>query len=169
MKPPPEELAVVSLGSNIGRSEELIRTATGALGGLSAKPVQASSLWRTEPVGCPPGSSFFFNAVVLLAPLSGATPESLLEALHGIERRFGRTRSGIANEPRPLDLDLIFFRREVREGDLLVLPHPRWFVRRFVLEPLCELMPDYVAPGRVESVRSLRDQLRDDFQAVRLG
>ncbi len=136
---------------------------------LSAGPLHASSLWRTSPVDCPPGSPPFINAVVGLEPLPGETPESLLAKLLALEKDFGRRPKQILNEPRPLDLDLIAFGSETRLSPTLTLPHPRAHLRRFVLAPLAELAPSLMLPGQTESVAALLAGLRTDEDIVRLA
>jgi 2-amino-4-hydroxy-6-hydroxymethyldihydropteridine diphosphokinase len=82
-------------------------------------------------------------------------PENLLARLQQLEQEFGRRRTGTANEPRVLDLDLIAFEGVSRSSKTLCLPHPRAHLRRFVLEPLAEILPDFTAPGWTGSVRQL--------------
>ena len=79
----------------------------------------------------------------------------LLGQLQALEREFGRSRSGPANAPRTLDLDLIALGSERHSGPGLVLPHPRAHLRAFVLAPLAELEPDWVLPGQQETVAEL--------------
>ncbi|MCI0744899.1 MAG: 2-amino-4-hydroxy-6-hydroxymethyldihydropteridine diphosphokinase, partial [Verrucomicrobia subdivision 3 bacterium] len=114
-----------------------------------------SSVYETEPVDCPPGSARFLNAVVGLVPRPDETPETLLARLQALEREFGRQPKIVPNEPRPLDLDLITFGREVRDTPTLVLPHPRAHLRRFVLEPLAEIAPGLILPGQNDTVAGL--------------
>jgi len=142
--PPP--LAVVALGSNLGDSENILRAAARELEALAAGGFKLSSFYRTEPVDCPPGSPSFLNAVAVFVPRPEETPETLLEKLQDLERRFGRQPKKIHNEPRPLDLDLIAFGRETRHTPQLTLPHPRARQRAFVLEPLREICPDFDWP-----------------------
>ena len=126
---------------------------------LSEHPLLKSSLWRTAPVDCPPGSPGFVNAVVAFVPRQGATPESALARLQQIEREFGRKPKQVLNEPRPLDLDLIAFGSETRAGQELTLPHPRSHQRRFVLQPLSEIAPDLILPGQKKTVSQLLGDL----------
>lgn len=151
--------AFVALGSNQGDSVGLLREAGVRLEGLSRSPLRRSSLWRSTPVDCPPGSPAFLNAVVALEPLPGTTPESLLLELQAIERALGRRPKRVLNEPRPLDLDLIAFGEETRQSEQLTLPHPRAHWRRFVLEPLAEIAPDLILPGQRQSVREQLETL----------
>jgi 2-amino-4-hydroxy-6-hydroxymethyldihydropteridine diphosphokinase len=122
---------------------------------LSDQPLVRSSIYETDPVDCPPGSPHFSNAVVALRPRPGETPESLLIKLQALESEFGRGRKQVHNEPRPLDLDLIAFGSEIRNTPGLILPHPRAHLRRFVLEPLSEIAPDFVLPGQFSTAKEL--------------
>ncbi len=127
---------------------------------FSREPLLRSSLWRTPPVECPPGSPEFQNAAVALAPKPGETPESLLRKLQALEEEFGRRPKQVLNEPRPLDLDIIAFRTETRATPELTIPHPRAHLREFVLGPLAEIAPELVLPGQDLSVTSLLKRLR---------
>jgi 2-amino-4-hydroxy-6-hydroxymethyldihydropteridine diphosphokinase len=160
---------VIALGSNLGESAALLRAALDRLEALSAGPLRRSSLWRSAPVDCPPGSPWFVNAVALLIPRTGETPESLLDQLQALEREFGRRPKRVPNEARPLDLDLIAFGAEQRATERLTLPHPRAHQRRFVLAPLAEIAPDYRAPGWVSPAAALLAQLPSGEEVVRLG
>jgi 2-amino-4-hydroxy-6-hydroxymethyldihydropteridine diphosphokinase len=154
--------ALVALGSNLGNSVQILRRAIGHLQQHSDKGLLQSSLWRTAPADCPPGSPDFVNAVVGLTPKPGETPESLLVQLRDLEKEFGRQPKQILNEPRCLDLDLITFGTETRATKELTLPHPRAHLRRFVLQPLSEIVPDLVLPGQTKSVVQLLADLPPD-------
>jgi 2-amino-4-hydroxy-6-hydroxymethyldihydropteridine diphosphokinase len=153
------EHACVALGSNLGDSPRIVREAMDRLGVFSRGPLLKSSLWRSSPVDCPPGSPDYINAVVGLTPLNGETPESLLAKLLALELGFGPRPRALPNQPRRLDLDLIAFGSEIRSAPDLTLPHPRAQLRRFVLEPLAEIAPDLVLPGQTRDVRSLLNAL----------
>jgi 2-amino-4-hydroxy-6-hydroxymethyldihydropteridine diphosphokinase len=156
------KLAFVALGSNLGDSRQVILRAMKRLQELSTEPLLKSSLWQTTPVDCPPGSPAFVNAVVGLTPVPGETPESLLEKLQSLEKEFGRQPKKILNEARPLDLDLIAFGHETRSTPRLVLPHPRARERRFVLQPLSEIAPDFRLPWQAKTVAQLLGSLAAD-------
>ncbi len=161
--------ALVALGSNLGDSAATLREATKRLRSLSARPLACSSLWKSTPVDCPPGSPSFVNAAVAFEPFPGETPESLLAKLQALEREFGRRPKEVLNEPRPLDLDLVAFGGEVRSSTQLTLPHPRAHLRRFVLEPLNEIAPDLILPCQSHSIRELLATLRSDEVVTRLA
>lgn len=161
--------AFISLGSNVGDSENIVRRAMARLAQLSAQPLLKSSLWQTTPVDCPPGSPPFVNAVVGMTPRAGETPESLLEKLQQLEKEFGRLQKRIVNEPRRLDLDLICFGGEQRATAALTLPHPRAGVRRFVLQPLAEIAPALILPGQSATVADLLALLASRETLFRIG
>jgi 2-amino-4-hydroxy-6-hydroxymethyldihydropteridine diphosphokinase len=148
-------MAYVALGVNLGDTAGTLRLAATEIADWSPARMLGSSLWRTEPVDCPPGSPPFLNAALGLWPTSGTTPESLLDDLLALEARLGRTRSGLVNAPRVIDLDLIAFGDETRNTSELTLPHPRAHERAFVLAPLAEIAPGLVLPGQQKTVAEL--------------
>jgi 2-amino-4-hydroxy-6-hydroxymethyldihydropteridine diphosphokinase len=158
-------LAVVALGANLaseyGRPEDTVRAVLPALQLLSAHPVLMSQIMITEPVDCPPGSPAFANAVSVLSPRENVSPHGLLTELQAIETRVGRSRKGIRNEARIVDLDLISFGSHRIKSDTLALPHPRATQRLFVLEPLLQIWPDFIFPGDTITVRELVRILRE--------
>ncbi|HYT61300.1 MAG TPA: 2-amino-4-hydroxy-6-hydroxymethyldihydropteridine diphosphokinase [Haliangiales bacterium] len=164
-----QKLAFVALGSNLGDSKQNVLRAMDRLQQFSDFPLLRSSLWQSTPVDCPPDSPLFVNAVVGLLPRANETPESLLDKLQALEKESGRQPRKTPNEPRPLDLDLIAFRRETRSTESLALPHPRAPARRFVLQPLSEIAPELVLPGQTLSVRQLLDTLDSSERVMRLG
>lgn len=156
----PTDLVCIGLGSNLGDSVSIVRRAMAELQRLSAAPLLKSSLWRSTPVDCPPGSPPFVNAIVGLLPSDGEAPETVLPQLQALERDFGRQPKKAPNEPRPLDLDLIAFGRLTRASPDLILPHPRAHRRRFVLQPLAEIAPDLILPGQTKTVTELLAELQ---------
>jgi 2-amino-4-hydroxy-6-hydroxymethyldihydropteridine diphosphokinase len=152
----------IALGSNLGDSQKIILDAMARLQNFSDEPILKSSLWKTSPVYCPPGSPEFINAIVGLNTRAGESPESLLKKLRELEIEFGRTPKKIPNEPRPLDLDLIVFGSETRHSPELTLPHPRARLRKFVLQPLAEIAPELILPNQTKTVSQLLAELRTD-------
>ena len=161
--------AFISLGSNMGDSENILRRAMDRLAEFSARPPLRSSLWQTTPVNWPPGSPPFVNAVLGLTPRTNETPESLLGKMLQLEKEFGRKPKAVLNEPRRLDLDLICFGNEIRTSSRLALPHPRACERRFVLEPLAEIAPNLILPGQARSVNQLLGDLDSPERVFRLS
>jgi 2-amino-4-hydroxy-6-hydroxymethyldihydropteridine diphosphokinase len=161
------KIAFIALGANIGQPVKTVRAAIERLRAFSDSPLLISSLWETAPVDCPPGSPPFINAVVGMVPRPVETPESLLAGLQALEKEFGRRPKTVHNEPRPLDLDLIAFAAETRQSRELMLPHPRAHERRFVLQPLHEIAPELILPGRKRTVAQLLADLPGEGWATR--
>ena len=164
----PSSPAFVALGSNLGDSRRIIPEAMARLQEISGHPLLKSSLWQTTPVNCPPGSPLFVNAVVGFVPQKNETPESLLQKLRALEKEFGRPPKKALNEPRALDLDLIAFGAETRNSPELTLPHPRAHLRRFVLQPLSEIAPDFILSGQSKTISQLLAGLPDEEVVTRL-
>ncbi len=136
-------LAYIALGSNLGDPLAQLWKARLGLGELGEVAL-ASSLYRTAPVGGPPGQADYLNVVVALKP-NAPDPETLLDELLALEAGQGRTRA-VRWAARTLDLDLLAWDNLVLETPRLTLPHPRMLERAFVLGPLCELSPDWRHP-----------------------
>lgn len=158
----------VALGSNLGDSPRIVVRAIERLQELSEKPILASSLWRSDPTDCPPGSPPFVNAAIGLVPRPEETPRTLLAKLQHFEKVFGRQAKSVLNEPRPLDLDLIAFGGVTHASDDLTVPHPRAHLRSFVLAPLAEIAPDLVLPGQSRTVEQLLRQLGTGSEVTRI-
>jgi 2-amino-4-hydroxy-6-hydroxymethyldihydropteridine diphosphokinase len=139
--------AFVGLGSNLGDREATILR---ALARLQDEPelriVRVSSLRETEPVGYVDQPQFLNGVAELETELPA---RDLLTRLLAIERELGRTRGeGPTLGPRTIDLDLLLYGEETIAEAGLQVPHPRMHERRFALEPLAELDPSAVIPGR---------------------
>ncbi len=152
-------LCLIGLGANLdsrsGSPQATLQDAVRELQTLSDFPLVVSSMWRSSPVDCPPGSPDFINAVAALLPRAGAAPLELLGSLQRIELDFGRDRKEIQNAPRTLDLDLLVCGNILMNTTVLELPHPRLHLRGFVLAPLAEIAPGYVLPGQQLTVEEL--------------
>ena len=162
-------ISYIGLGSNEGESFLTLREAARRLAWWSVSPLRCSSLWRTAPVDCPPGSGDFLNAVVGIEPAAALTPEQLLQNLQELERGFGRAPKKVSNEARPLDLDILAWGNLVRNSGDVLLPHPRAHRRRFVLAPWAEIAPDFTVPGQGRTVGELLAQLCDQERCERVG
>lgn len=137
---------IIALGSNdkgpwtdIG---SLLEAAVHVLESAGLRDLRRSRWWRSA-AWPDPAAPAFLNGVV--RGMWGGPAVDLMATLAGIEDRFGRRRSG-RNAPRTLDLDLIDFGGEIRQGPDLILPHPRAVDRLFVMGPLAEIMPDWTDP-----------------------
>jgi len=147
----------ISLGSNMGDRLANLREARERISRLPGVRLTAvSPVYETEPVGVSPAYRHlrFLNAVVVAE--SEIEPARLLSLFRRIEEDMGRKRGADRNEPRPIDIDIIYADSLVeRDGGDLNLPHPRWAERRFVVAPLADARPDLVLPGQTMSVKDI--------------
>jgi 2-amino-4-hydroxy-6-hydroxymethyldihydropteridine diphosphokinase len=156
----------LALGSNLGDRQRFLDEAVRrlrAVPGLTVRRV--SPYYETAPVGGPAESGAYLNAVAEAE--TTLPPDQLLQTLLDIERQFGRIR-GEPNAPRTLDLDLILYGDLVQHGPDPVIPHPRMHERRFVLQPLADLAPDFVHPTIKKTIRELLDGLAPDADPPRV-
>ena len=141
-----DTLVVVALGGNLQgeypSSEALLEAALASFASAGLTILRRSSWWRSA-AWPDAGQPEYRNGVVLVE--TDLDPSETLAALHAIETRFGRHR-GLANAPRPLDLDLIAHGRAVVSDEGMVVPHPRAHERRFVMGPLAEIAPAWRHP-----------------------
>jgi 2-amino-4-hydroxy-6-hydroxymethyldihydropteridine diphosphokinase len=136
----------VGLGTNLGDRDAMLRAALEQLAGEPEVEVVAVSAFReTEPVGIVDQPRFVNAAAAVDTSLSA---RELLDRLLAIEQRLGRTREGPRFGPRTIDLDLLLYGDEEIAEPGLRVPHPRLHERLFALEPLAELDPHLVVPGR---------------------
>ena len=141
----------VALGSNLGDREDHLRSAIAALES-SIRHLRVSTFHDTAPLGVGPQPTFLNAAAVGETSLPAKT---LLDTLLAIEKDLGRERP-FPGAPRTLDLDLILYDDAViDEGPTLIVPHPRFRERRFVLEPLSEIAPDWRDPVTGRTVEEL--------------
>ncbi|MDL2058580.1 2-amino-4-hydroxy-6-hydroxymethyldihydropteridine diphosphokinase [Mesosutterella sp. AGMB02718] len=139
--------ACVGLGANLGDAPAALREAARRIASLpGVLSVRMSSLYRSAPVDA--GGPDYTNAAALVE--TTLPPLELLHGLQQIERELGRVRPpGVHNAPRTIDLDLeLYGGLQISLAPELVVPHPRMHERAFVLEPLLELDPEAVIPGR---------------------
>jgi len=148
----------IALGSNLGNREGHLELAQSRLRVLLTG-YRASSAFETDPVDVPGPQPRFLNAAVVGRTTLGA--RDLLHELLEIERLAGRTRLS-PGAARTLDLDLVLFGDEIINEPNLIVPHPRFRERRFVLQPLAEIAADLKDPvtgKRVgELLRALGEQ-----------
>jgi 2-amino-4-hydroxy-6-hydroxymethyldihydropteridine diphosphokinase len=138
--------ACIGLGANLGDAPAAVRQALAALADLPrTRLVAASRLYRTPAWGREDQPDFI-NAAALVE--TGLAAEPLLDALLGIERRFGRIRlPGERWGPRTLDLDLLLYGERRIGLPRLQVPHPHLHERAFALVPLAEVAPEAMIPG----------------------
>lgn len=130
---------VLSLGTNIGDRKNNLLSAVKSLDLIpETKVLDCSSIYETEPVGYAQQDDFYNIALLLESKFE---PNEMLGICMGLEAGFNRVRE-FKNGPRILDVDVIFCEDKEISTKNLTVPHPRYFERRFVLEPMLELFPN---------------------------
>ena len=136
------EQVVIAVGSNLGDRILYLRKATDFLELLSERSVDKSSIWESEAVG--PAQYSFLNGVARVT--TELPPVELLEKLKSFEYRTGREKNPVRWGPRILDLDIVTYGNLVVQEEGLIIPHPEYKNRTFVLYPLQEIEPDWHDP-----------------------
>ena len=142
-------IVYLGLGSNTGNRQDNLERALGFMS-QRLQVAKVSSIYDTEPVGNA-NQPRFLNLVCQV--YTRLTPTALLSLAKGIESKLGRT--GKSNDPRPIDIDILFYGDQVMETPELVIPHPRLAERAFVLIPLAEIAPDLTHPVSGKTIREL--------------
>jgi 2-amino-4-hydroxy-6-hydroxymethyldihydropteridine diphosphokinase len=162
-------MILIGIGSNLPHPpaespRATVEAAVAALLEIGVRLLARSSWYLSEPV---PASDqpWFVNGAAMVA--SDLAPEALLQILLDLEIRFGRARAA-RNAARTLDLDLLDYDSRQCESPTLVLPHPRLHERRFVLEPLSEIAPEWRHPRLGLTVARLIDRLPTGGRVSRL-
>ena len=148
------------LGANLGdRLANLQRAKAEIAARLGARQVEASPVYQTAPVGVRAEYRHlaYLNAVLVLE--CAETSGKVSEIVHAIEADMGRVRTDDRFAPRPIDIDILYAGNTVSDMDELILPHPRWAERRFVVQPLADVRPYLVLPGRRLTVAEILQQL----------
>lgn len=157
-----EHRAFLSLGSNIGNRLQQLQNAVIAIGDFT-EVVRVSSVYETAPVG-PIRQIDFLNIVLEIR--TWLTPQDLMIHLMHVEENLGRRRN-LKWGPRSIDIDILFYDRLILNAAGLVIPHVHYAERRFVLEPLCEIAPDWICPIRNQTIKEIYDGLDDSHSVVR--
>ncbi len=142
----------LSLGSNRGDREANLEKAIKMLSDWAGNVIAESSLFETPPWKMA-DSTDFLNQVILLE--TDLTQGKLMETIFQIETILGRIRIQKKYEPRTIDIDILFFNDFIVNKDGLIIPHPLLQERRFVLEPMAEIAPEFIHPVFQKSVSKL--------------
>ena len=150
-------LIAFSLGSNLGDRRAHLEWAVEQLGTI-LENARVSSFIETEPVDVPDEQPPYLNAAVVGE--CALPPAELLEWLLAREREQGRERV-TPRAARTLDLDLILYGDLLVDAQGLVIPHPRFRERRFVLEPLAEIAPEMKDPVTGKTILRLLREVQE--------
>lgn len=151
-------------GSNVGDKQAHLQRALDKIDALAGGTIQTSAIYQTQPWGVLNHDDYLNQAIQIETSLSAI---ELLKGLRAIEISEGRTGDE-KNTPRTLDIDILFYDDLLIESDGLIIPHPRLHLRRFVLEPLCEIAPYFIHPVLKTTVRELLKECPDIMEVHKL-
>ena len=153
-------IVYLSLGSNKENRIGYVQQATSLLGlSENISIIRTSAFYETEPWGMS-SDKWFVNAVVEIK--TSLTPHELLIECQRIEKQLGRERSseGVYDD-RTIDIDILFYNREIINDSDLIIPHRYVHLRAFTLVPMLELAPDFVHPVLNKSISDLHEDLEN--------
>jgi len=131
------------LGGNLGNRFSLIKMAKKRIEKKIGMIEKESSIYETTPWGFESKQNFL-NQVVVIS--TSQMPKEVLKLCLEIEDELGRKRKSNQYESRTMDIDILFYNDDIIKENNLIIPHPKLHERRFTLEPLVEISPDYVHP-----------------------
>jgi len=153
--------AYLLLGSNREPRFDFIMKAVHLIENGPGKVCDKSSIYESEPWGFR-ADTLFLNSVVLIE--TERTAMDLLNEVLQIEKSLGRTRRGSGYASRNIDIDILYFNDEIMELPGLIIPHPRLHERRFTLEPLVEVAPEFIHPLLGKTNSELLAQVSDSTE-----
>ena len=159
------EEVYLSLGSNLGNRESNLAQATIALSiNFEITDIISSSYYVSEPLYNKDQPEFLNSVVKFCTSLK---PFEVLDVTQKVEKMLGRSKKTEKNQPRIIDIDILFFGDSVIETEKLSIPHPMIALRKFVLLPLAEIEPNFIIPHTKITISDLIDNCPDKSRVVR--
>ncbi|MBR3627787.1 MAG: 2-amino-4-hydroxy-6-hydroxymethyldihydropteridine diphosphokinase [Elusimicrobia bacterium] len=152
----------LSLGSNIGNRRKNLEKAVKELEKNNIKKIKISSFYETEPVG--PKQRNFYNVAGKFE--TNLSPQNLLKTVKQIEDKIGRKKT-YRWGPRVIDIDILFYGKQIIKSKKLIIPHKEIINRAFVLVPMVEIVPKVVHPIYHKTIKRMFDELKNK-KSVRL-
>ncbi len=157
------DLLYLSLGSNLGdRADYLARAKKRLVETEALQLVASSPIYETEPVDVLDDQPYYLNQVLVFA--TRLDVRALFTRNKAIEAELGRPDNHIKSKSRTVDIDIIAYGDLAGEFTGVILPHPRYSERNFVLQPLADVAPSYVDPISGESIDSLLGKCEDSSE-----
>ena len=158
---------VLLLGSNIDNRLELLANAGAMIMEQIGQVVATSSIYESAPWGYDSNNPFLNQALLIKTDIR---PEKVLEKCLSIEAQLGRTRSENGTyADRNIDIDILLYEQLIISNENLEIPHPRMHQRRFCMEPLAEIVPDWKIPTFGKTVRTILNNCEDNSSTKTLN
>ena len=152
---------VLSLGSNLGNRGTNIGRMLCALEKILVPPLRKSNLMETEPVDVFEDQPYFYN--LLICADYNSSPERLLLDCNEIELMMGRDNKKML-APRIADIDILLYSNRSIKTESLTIPHPAILKRRFCIEGLNQLVPDWVIPGKDKKINQFHNNMKPELK-----
>lgn len=153
------------IGGNLNDRFNLLETANKKIAEKIGLILKISSIYETAPWGFESEQNFLNQVVIVSTELASI---ELLNKCIEIEMELGRVRVPGQYTSRTMDVDILFYNNEIIHEPDLVIPHERLHQRRFTLEPLVELVPDFIHPVFKKSLSKLLLDCKDNSEVIRL-
>ena len=159
------EIVFLSLGSNLGDRESNLAQATAALSiNYQVSNLVSSSYYESEPL-YNKDQPLFLNSVLKFS--TKLKPFETLDITQKVEKMLGRSFKKQKNQPRIIDIDILFHGDAMLETETLVIPHPMISMRKFVLIPFVEIASGFNIPHTNLKINDLLDNCLDDSEVNR--
>jgi 2-amino-4-hydroxy-6-hydroxymethyldihydropteridine diphosphokinase len=162
----PERSIYLCIGGNLGEREDNLEETRMFLNFNFGDVIAVSSVFESEAWGMNDAPAFLNQVVLIKSELSD---QELLTEIAELEEFYDRERADDKYLDREMDVDILLIDDAVIQSEGLEVPHPRMALRRFVLEPLCELAPDLMHPVLKKSIKELLDECQDKSLVKKIG
>jgi 2-amino-4-hydroxy-6-hydroxymethyldihydropteridine diphosphokinase len=157
-------IAYLLIGGNEGDRSAYLQATTRQIGSGGARIIRQSSVYETAAWGKTDQAAFLNQALIIETPLDAP---ALMQRMLTIEEQMGRVRTERYGS-RTIDIDMLFFNEDVIRLPWLIIPHPEVANRRFALEPVNEIAPDYVHPILQKTIHELLTLCPDKLEVKKL-
>jgi 2-amino-4-hydroxy-6-hydroxymethyldihydropteridine diphosphokinase len=154
----------LAIGSNLGKREDNLKKAHALIAEHCGRIEAVSSIFQTAAWGKTDQPDFLNQVIEVKSTLN---PLEILSVIMEIEKRLGRLRIEKWGA-RTIDIDILYMGATVLQSDRLTIPHPSIPTRRFVLEPLCELAPDFWHPVLLKQNATLLLECEDALVVTKI-
>jgi len=149
---------ILSLGGNLGNKSEIFSETSDLIENEIGKVIKTSPVYETQPWGFV-SENLFWNQVMLVE--TSLLPSEVLQKIGEIEKYFGRKRTEGIYLSRKMDIDILFYDNLVMDTSELTIPHRHIPKRRFVLAPLCDILPGLVHPENGKTMAEMLAECTD--------
>jgi len=150
------------LGTNLGERQNSLDLAIDQIKTRIGEVIKTSQIYETEPWGEKDQPAFYNIALEVITSLM---PDKLIDVINNIEKSMGRERTASNKwKERTIDIDILFYDNLIIETENLVIPHPRFHMRKFAIIPMMEIAPQYIHPLLKKDISTLLTETEDKLE-----